>query len=95
MFTAMRAVPLGFQQITDLSSAVGLTVPPGTTFALITCSGQAVRFRDDGTDPTDAIGVLMPTGVAAFEYSGALSAIKFIETASAATLEILYYNGVG
>lgn len=95
MFTATRAVPLGFQNIADLSSAVGLTVPVGSTFALITVSGQAVRFRDDGTDPTDSVGVVMPVDARPLEYSGNLNAIKFIETAASATLDVLYYRNAG
>ena len=44
---------LGYQQITSLSSATGLTVPQGATLALIVPETQNVRWRDDGTNPTE------------------------------------------
>ena len=36
---------LGYQQITNVSAAVGLTVPVGTTLMLIRPDGQPVRWR--------------------------------------------------
>jgi len=83
--------PLGYQQITTLTAATALTVPQGAALALITCSGAACRFRDDGTDPTGAIGYPMAVGEERI-YAGSLSAIKFIEQAASAALDILYYG---
>jgi hypothetical protein len=54
-----QSYPLGFEQVTGLSSAKGLTVPDRATRALITCDTQNVRWRDDGTSPTAAIGIRM------------------------------------
>lgn len=81
---------LGYQQITSLSSATGLTVPPGANYALIIPETQAVRFRDDGTDPTASVGMPLSTG-AAFQYDGDLNKIKFIEQSASAKLNISYY----
>lgn len=83
--------PQGYQQITSLGSAVGLTVPAKATFAIIQTETQPVRWRDDGTAPTASVGVPLETGDEFF-YTGNLSAIKFIETASAAKLNISYYS---
>ena len=83
-------VALGYQQITDLSSAVGLTVPSGATMALITPETQAVRWRDDGTAPTAAVGMPIAAG-AYFTYDGDLKAIRFIEQTASAKLNISYY----
>ena len=55
----------GYQQITDLSSSVGLTVPTVTpeglngkpVFALIIAEGAPIRWRDDGTAPTASVGM--------------------------------------
>ena len=81
---------LGYEQIDDLSSAVGLTVPPGATVCLIGAKDQAVRWRDDGTDPSATVG--MPLAVdTEFLYGGDLSAIKFFEAAAGAELNISYY----
>jgi hypothetical protein len=90
---------LGYQQITSLSSATGLTVPtidPSTgltvkaNFALIIPEGQAVRWRDDGTNPSSAVGMPLAVGVT-LQYDGDLSRIKFVEQVGGAKLNISYY----
>ena len=82
--------PMGWERITALSAAVGLTVPVGARIALLIAETQAVRFRDDGTNPTATIG--MPIFVnTPFWYNGDLSAFKVIEQAVSASLDILYY----
>lgn len=83
-------VCLGYQQITDLSSAVGLTVPQGTTMALITPETQGVRWRDDGTVPTSSVGMPIAAG-AYLNYDGDLNRVKFIEQTASAKLNISYY----
>jgi len=85
------AVALGYQQITSLSSATALTVPGGATTAVITCETQAVRFRDDGTNPTASVGYPLAVGQS-MTYVGTLSALKFIEQTASAKLDILYYQ---
>jgi hypothetical protein len=83
--------PLGYQQITSLVAATALTVPAGAIVALISCAGQPVRWRDDGTNPTAAIGYPLAVG-AELEYTGQLNTIKFIETTATANLDICYYG---
>lgn len=87
----IRYVPLGYQQITSLSAAAALTVPTGATSAVIVAEAQAVRYRDDGTAPTSSVGIPMAVG-AVLQYTGRLSAIKFIEQTSGAKLNISYYR---
>ncbi len=88
----------GYQQITTVSSAVGLTLPPSNTpdgraptFAIIQAATQAVRWRDDGTDPTATVGMTIPAG-GEIRYDGNLNAIRFIEAAASAQLNISYYS---
>lgn len=83
-------VCLGFQQITDLSSAVGLTVPSGATLALIVPETQNIRWRDDGTNPTASVGMPVFVG-ASLSYDGDLNRIRFIQEAASAKLNISYY----
>lgn len=87
----LRYVPLGYQQITSLSSAQPLTVPAGATSAVITAETQAVRYRDDGTAPTASVGMPLATGTS-IQYTGALTAIQFIEQTTSAKLNVLYYR---
>ena len=90
---------MGYQQITDLSSAAKLTVPQkdlqglaGTPrIAIITPEAQAVRWRDDGVAPTATVGMPLAAGVT-LQYDGDLSQIKFIEQTGGAKLNITYYS---
>lgn len=83
-------VCLGYQQITSLSSAAGLTVPQGATLALIVPETQNVRWRDDGTNPTASVGMPIFVG-ASLSYDGDFNKIKFIEETGSAKLNISYY----
>jgi hypothetical protein len=92
-------VCLGYQQITDLSSAVSLTVPTvdpvsglnaKPTIALITPETQGVRWRDDGTNPTGSVGMPLSATVT-LQYDGDLQKIRFIEDAAGAILNVSYY----
>ena len=87
-----NGTPLGYQQITDLSSAVGLpSIPATATYAVITIEGNIARWRDDGTDPTATVGMPV-TPFGGLLYSANLSAIKFIQAASGAILNVSYYK---
>ena len=89
---------LGYQQITDLSSAVGLTVPAKDlnglackpSIAIITPETKTVRWRDDDTNPTTSVGMPLAAGVT-LQYDGDLSKIKFIQAEATAVLNISYY----
>lgn len=84
--------PTGYQQITSLSSATALTIPAaGADMAIIQAETQAVRFRDDGTNPTASVGMPLATGVF-MQFDGDLSVLKFIEQTTSAKLNVLYYK---
>lgn len=91
-------VPLGYQQITSLSGATALTLPSsagkpggGAIMAIISAETQAVRWRDDGTNPTAAVGYPLAAG-SELVYTGDLSTIKFIEQTASAKINICYYG---
>ena len=100
MATTLKAITsrLGYQQITDLDPAVGLTVPTKNlsglastpSIALITPEAQAVRWRDDGVAPTATVGMPLAVGVT-LQYDGDLTQIQFFEQAGGAKLNIRYY----
>jgi len=89
-FVDSTLTPKGFEKITGLSSAKSLTVPSGSRLALVQCETQDVRWRDDGTAPTAAVGFLLETSVN-FWYSGDLSALQLIETNASAVVNVCYY----
>ncbi len=85
--------PLGHQQITSLGSAVALTVPAGAQRALMSATGQNVRLRDDGTNPTTSVGIRIVAGTwHPFLYEGDLAAVRVIQEAASATLDVAYYG---
>lgn len=84
-------IPKGHAQITSLSSATALTVPAGAAYAIISAETQAVRWRDDGTNPASTVGMPLAAG-ASFTYYGALSAIKFIEQTASAKINVAFYG---
>lgn len=94
MMMTSACAALGYQQLTSLAAATGLTVPAGADCCVIFAETQAVRFRDDGTNPTATIGVPLAVGVEFF-YIGPMSAIKFIEQTASAKLNVAYYKRVG
>ena len=83
--------PLGYQQITGLNTVKGLTVPEGTRLAVIQPETEDVRWMDDGTNPTSSVGISLAAGEEK-RYTGDFSAIKFIETAASAKLNVSYYS---
>lgn len=87
----MPLEPVGHQQITNLASAVALTVPSRAKYALIQCTTQAVRYLDSGTNPTSTLGNRILTTSDGLWYSGKLSKLKFIEEAASGALNVLYY----
>ena len=83
---------LGCQQITSLASAAPFaSIPTGAKLAVVTPEVQPVRYRDDGTAPTASVGPLLYPGLV-WSYSGALSAIQFIQTAASATIDVCFYK---
>ena len=85
------ATPLGYQQITSLSSAQTLTVPGGATFCVVSVEIAGVRWRDDGTAPTASIGMPISPG-GGLSYSGSLAAIQFIQQGAGAVINVGYYK---
>lgn len=82
--------PAGYIQLTSLGSAVGIGSGSGRV-ALIQCLNQKVRWRDDGTNPTTSVGMVIHPGETIF-YTGNLRAIKFIEETAGAELNISLYE---
>lgn len=84
---------LGHQQITSLSSAVGFTsIPDGTELVIVQAETQNVRFRDDGTNPTASVGIILVANTV-YEFSMAQFArVKFIEVTASAKLNCAFYG---
>lgn len=96
--------PLGYCQITSLSSAVALvtascnsgTVPAGATIAEICVEVAPIRYRDDGTAPTTTVGMLITassTVTPCFAYAiTPLSAMQVIAASGSPVVDISFYR---
>lgn len=97
----MSGVGGGYAQYTTTGSAFGLaTTPdagvavaaasPRAQTALLHAEAQNVRWRDDGTNPTTAVGMILYAGQVML-YDGDLTKIKFIAATAGAILNVSYY----
>ncbi len=93
-------VPLGYCQLsnvqlassTPLSSCAG-GIPAGATMAFLQAETAPVRYRDDGTAPTTALGMLVVNGVGGqIFYTGTLSKLRFIGASGSPLLNIAFYR---
>jgi hypothetical protein len=83
---------LGYQQITDLSAAVSLTIPAGTSVIEMMPHTQGVRFRADRTDPTASVGYPINTNTTYTMTISNPTDIRVIQSAANAVLNINYFG---
>lgn len=89
-FIAERA--LLQEQLTSLAGATALTnLPAGTSMIMVIPESQAVRWRDDGTDPTAAVGMPLAVGQTLIYTAKRMSQLKFIEQTASAKINVAYY----
>ena len=81
---------LGFQQITPGAVSTALTVPAGARIAVIHVEVAVMRWRDDGTAPTAAIGMRLAAG-GELVYDGELTELRLIQEAAGAIANVSYY----
>lgn len=87
----LQLTPKGYERRVVGAAAVGLVAIPRAKYALIVCEGNAVRWRDDDTNPTATDGIpLEPGGI--LQYDALLEKLKFIRSGAAdGTLHVSYY----
>jgi hypothetical protein len=73
------------------SAVLGTAMSAGANLAVIQAETQNVRYRDDLTNPTAAIGMLILT-TAPLIYDGSLEDIRFIAAAAGAVLNVTLYK---
>lgn len=82
-----------YEQILDLSAAIGMqAIPDGTELAIIQAEGQDIRWTDDGvTTPTATEGMILKKD-ASIIYNGDFINFQAIEIVAGAKLNISYYG---
>ena len=92
-----RLNPLGHDQAVDITAAALLTaiatVPDTADRVLIQAEGEAVRWTDDGVNPTTTTGMRLENG-SDFMYVGDLTTLKFIEEGTSAKINFAFYEGL-
>lgn len=99
---AFQYHPMGYCQITSLSSAVAMatascstgSVPAQAVIAEICVSAAAIRYRDDGTAPTTSLGIPVGAGTC-FPYAvsaGGFGQLQIIQQTSGAIVDVSFYN---
>lgn len=90
--------PVGYMQLTAMSSAKSIAsatgggaIPTDTYSAILQAEAQDIRYRDDGTNPSATVGMILKVGIP-IEYTGDLTAIKFFEATSGGILNISFYK---
>lgn len=84
-----------YVQDDDMATAQTLVAaasfPAGARIVLIQAEGDSIRWRDDGTDPTAAVGMLLEAGQT-LVYNGVLTKIKIIEVSTNSIANITFYR---
>jgi len=89
------SIPRGYQQLSlSTTSASGLTPPQPTRgqphLALVRTNAD-IRWRDDGTDPTAAVGVLLLADEVLL-YDGKVEDLRLIKVSATATVDVSFYQ---
>ncbi len=84
-------IPLGYEQITGLSSVKTLSPPQGARLAIIQTVNQAIRWRPDGVSPDASTGMVLGAGLD-FPYPGDLASFRMIEMAVSAEVNVAYFK---
>lgn len=95
----LNATPLGYMQLTALSSAKtivsatgGGAIPAGAAYAVIQAEAQSIRYRDDATAPTAAIGMLLAAGQSIAYSVRDFTKLQMIQVTAGAIVNILFYG---
>lgn len=73
-------------------AAAGITIPAGTALVMIQTEAQAIRWRDDGTNPTAAVGYPLPVAAELRYTSRSPSALRIIAQTAGAILNFAFYG---
>lgn len=93
--TSGAAAAVGISSIIDATLVSSGSILPTVSYVLIQVETNSVRWRDDGTAPTAAVGHLLAPGQYLFVPRSQFANFKLIETAVAAVVNVTAYSGDG
>lgn len=85
--------PLGYLQVSlSTTTVTDLPDPPaGTTIALVKIEAAGARYRDDGVDPTSAVGMPLSVGET-LVYDALMDDMRVIGQTNGSICNIAYYG---
>lgn len=89
---------VGSNQCTALSSAVSLataygsSIPTTADYCTIQAEAQAIRWRDDSTNPTAGVGNVLAAGDTLIVRKGQFTRLRLIEATASAKAMICFYK---
>lgn len=84
---------IGYDQVTDLTSAATLNPPDGATIAVVQVNAGIVRYRPDGVDVENDVGMLAYATGPSMVFNAPFDDLSFIQaTGSTGSLNILWYG---
>jgi hypothetical protein len=91
---------LGTCQLTSLSASTGLAscsggIPTGANAVVLRAEAQALRYRSDAGAAASTAGVPILVADPPLFFQGALSSLRFIESAGSGKLNVLFYRAPG
>lgn len=67
-------------------------IPAGTVLAVISPEAQAIRYRDDGTAPTAAVGQPLAAGATLFYTARNFQSLRLIAAVAGAVVNVTFYG---
>jgi hypothetical protein len=95
--TTDHIIPLGYCQLTATGTAALIStcsggIPARTVWAVLCVETANIRWRDDGTVPTAAVGMPVAAGQCV-NYSGTMSVFAIIAVSGSPVVDISFYSG--
>jgi len=89
-------ISLGYCQL-SVTTAVSIStcsggIPTGAFYAFIVPESNAIRIRDDGTNPTTSVGIPVATNVPYYATVNPLSNVAVISQSGTATVNVVFYK---
>lgn len=90
-------IPAGYSQIVALAGPKSLgdgtlgAIPSGTVLAIVQAESADVRWRDDQTDPTAGVGMVLAAGDV-LQIDSYFSQFRFIQVTAGAKLNVTFYG---
>lgn len=85
------APPLGYGQNATLTTVSALPTIPGSSVTALVIPRGAIRWRDDGTNPTASVGMYLAADQP-LSYQGSLAAFRMVAVTGSVEVNVSFYG---